>query len=130
QSGLKAEAAKAIATLDQERRAIEERLADAEAIAARIATELTQAEAVSRGAEAGLAGVVGRGGAMGAGGRVAEAALDAAKAQAARFTADADRLTQQLAGIGDGSAERSAIEQAKMAADDAIRLLAEAETGL
>src|SRR4030095_3516123 len=41
-----------------------------------------------------------------------------------------DRLTQQLAGIGDGSAERSAIEQAKAAADDAIRQLAVAETAL
>ena len=43
---LKADAATAIETLDAERRQIEERLADAEAIAARIATELTEAEAV------------------------------------------------------------------------------------
>ena len=42
---LKADAARAIETIDQERRAIEERLADAETIAARIASELTQAEA-------------------------------------------------------------------------------------
>ena len=127
---LKADAAKAIDTLDQERRAIEERLADAETIAARIATELTQAEAVSREAEAALAGVLAREAAMRAERRVAEAALDAARTQAARFAADADRLAQQLGGIGDGSAERSAIEQAKAAADDASRQLAEAEGAL
>ena len=110
---LKADAAKAIDTLDQERRAIEERLADAESIAARIAAEPTQAEAVSREAEAALAGVLAREAAMRAERRVAEAALDAARTQAGRFTADAERLAQLLAGIGDGSAERSAIEQAK-----------------
>ena len=83
---------RAIDTLDQERRAIEERLADAEAIASRIATELTQAEAVSREAEAALAGVLAREAAMRAERRVAEAALDAANTQAARFAADAEKL--------------------------------------
>jgi chromosome segregation protein len=127
---LKADASKAIDTLDQERKAIEERLADAETIAARIAAELTQAEAVSREAEAALAGVLAREAAMRAERRVAEAALEAAKAQAQRFAADAERLTQQLAGIGDGSGERSAIEQATNAAEQAARQLAEAEAAL
>ncbi|MCL6742025.1 AAA family ATPase [Sphingomonas sp. RB56-2] len=127
---LKADAARAIDTLDQERRAIEERLADAETIAARIATELTQTEAESREAEAALAGVLAREAAMRAERRVAQAALDAANAQAARFAADADRLIQQLAGIGDGSAERASIGQAQAAADEASRQLADAEVAL
>ena len=62
--------------------------------------------------------------------RVAEAALEAANAQAARFAADAERLAQQLGGIGDGSSERSAIEQAGNAAEQAARQLAQAETAL
>ena len=127
---LKADAAKAIETLDLERRAVEERLADAESIAARIATELTQAEAVSREAEAALAGVLAREAAMRAERRVAEAALDAARAQAGRFAADAERLTQLIAGIGDGSAEREAIERAGSAAEQAAEQLAQAEAAL
>jgi len=127
---LKADAAKAIDTLDQERRAIEARLVDAETIAARIATELTQTEAESREAEAALAGVLAREAAMRAERRVAEAALEAAKAQAARFAADAERLAQQLSGIGDGSVERGAIQDAGIAAEEAARQLAEAETAL
>jgi chromosome segregation protein len=127
---LKADAASAIDTLDQERRAIEERLADAEGIAARIAAELTQAEAVSREAEAALAGVLAREAAMRAERRVAEAALDAARTQAGRFAADAERLTQLLAGIGDGSAEREAIAQAGNAVEQAALQLDHAEAAL
>jgi chromosome segregation protein len=127
---LKADATKAIDMLDQERRAIEERLADAEAIAARIATELTQAEAVSREAEAALAGVLAREAAMRAERRVAEAALEAAKTQGARFGADAERLALQLSGIGDGSTERAAIALAKTAVEDAARRLVQVEATL
>ncbi len=127
---LKADAAKAIETLDAERRVIEGRLADAETIAARIATELTQAEAVSREAEAALAGVLAREAAMRAERRVAEAALEAAQAQAARVSAESERLAQQLAGIGDGANEKTQIEQAKRASDEAARQLAEAEAAL
>ena len=127
---LKADAAKAIETLDQERRAIEERLADAETIAARIAAELTQAETVSREAEAALAAVLAREAAMRAERRVADAALEAAQAQAARVSAENERLGQQLAGIGDGAAERAQIEQSKQASDVAARQLAEAEAAL
>ena len=127
---LKADAAKAVETLDQERRTIEERLADAETIAARIATELTEAEAVSREAEASLAALLAKEAAMRAERRVAEAALEAAKSQAARVQADNDRLVQQLAGIGDGSVERDAIEEAKRAGEEAARQLADAEAAL
>jgi chromosome segregation protein len=127
---LKADAARAVETLDQERRAIEERLADAEAIAARIATELTGAEAVSREAEAELAGVLAREAAMRAERRVAGAALEAAEAQAARVTAESERLSQQFAAIGDGDQERAAIEQSRAGADEAASQLAEAEAAL
>ena len=127
---LKADAAKAIDTLEQERREIEERLADAETIAARIATELTQAEAISRDAEAALAAVLAREAAMRAERRVAEAALEAAQAQASRVAAESERLGQQLAAIGDGAVEREAIKQASALAEVAGRQLAEAEAEL
>ena len=127
---LKADAAKAIDTLDAERRQIEERLADAETIAVRIATELTEAEAVSREAEAALAAVLAREAAMRAERRVAEAALEAAQAQAARVSAECERLGQQLAGIGDGAAEKAQIERSRRATDDAARELAAAEAAL
>ncbi len=127
---LKADASRAVETLEQERRAIEARLADAETIAARIAAELTQAEAVSREAEAALAGVLAREAAMRAERRVADAALEAAKTLAGRVLSESERLSQQLAGIGDGAVEQAAIGQAKQAADDAARRLAEAEVAL
>jgi chromosome segregation protein len=62
--------------------------------------------------------------------RVAEAALEAAQAQAARVSAESGRLGQQLAGIGEGDAERSAIEQARQSGEAAARQLAEAEAAL
>ena len=127
---LKADAAKAIETLDQERRAIEERLADAETIAARIAAELTAAETISREAEAALAAVLAREAAMRAERRVADAALEAAKAQAARVSAESDRLGQQLAAISDGATEKAQIEQSKQVSEGAERQLAEAEDAL
>nr|ART35717.1 B408 [uncultured bacterium] len=127
---LKADAARAVEALDQERRAIEERLADGEAIAARIATELTAAEAVSREAEAALAGVLAREAAMRAERRVAEAALEVANSQAERVAAESERLTQQLASIGDGASERNAIEDARKAAEEAGSQLAAAEAAL
>ncbi len=127
---LKADAARAIETLEQERRQIEERLADGETIAARIATELTQAETVSREAEATLAEVLAREAAMRAERRVAEAALEAAEAQASRVLAERDRLEQQLAALGDGTAEKARIEEAASAAQACRLQLAEAEKSL
>ncbi len=127
---LKADAARAIETLEQERRQIEERLADGETIAARIATELTQAETVSREAEATLAEVLAREAAMRAERRVAEAALEAAEAQASRVLAERDRLEQQLAALGDGTAEKARIEEAASSAQACRLQLAEAEKSL
>ena len=127
---LKADAARAVDTLEQERRSIEGRLADAETIAVRIATELTEAEAVSREAEAALAGVLAREAAMRAERRVAEAALEAAEAQAARVAAETARLSEQLASIGDGAEQRAAIACANSAADEAALQFADAEAAL
>ena len=127
---LKADAARAIEALDLERQAIDERLADAETISARIAGELNQAEAVSREAEAALAALLAKEAAMRAERRVAEAALEAAKSQAARVAAEEERLAQQLAGISDGAIERASIEQARIDAATAARLLDEAEKQL
>ncbi|HVF37622.1 MAG TPA: chromosome segregation protein SMC [Sphingomicrobium sp.] len=127
---LKADAGQAVEALDRERREIEERLADAEAIAARIASELTEAERLSREAEAALAGLLAKEAAMRAERRVAEAALEAARAQAARVEAESHRLEQQLGGIGDGSAERAAIDDARRSAALAEKQLAEAEAAL
>jgi len=127
---LKADAAKAVETLDEERRQIDERLADAETIAARIAGELTQAEAAAREAEAGLAALLAREAAMRAERRVAEAALEAARSQAARIAAEEQRLAQQLAAIGDGADQRTAIEQARLDGEAAATSLADAEKAL
>ena len=71
--------AAAVAALEAERQAIEARLADAEAIAARIAADLTAAEAASREAEAALAGLLASEAAMRAERRVADAAIEAAR---------------------------------------------------
>ena len=83
EEALKGDAARAIASLEAERAAIARRLEDAEAHSARIATELSTAEATSREAEAALAELLARQAAMRAERRVAEAALEAAKAQLA-----------------------------------------------
>ena len=96
----------------------------------RIATELTEAEALSREAEAALAGVLAREAAMRAERRVAEAALEAAQAQAARAAAEGERLSQQLASIGEGNEQRVAIDDARQAAEAAARQLADAEAAL
>ena len=81
EEALKSDATRAIGQLEQERHAIEQRLGDAEGQSARIATELTIAETVSREAEAALAELLARQAAMRAERRVAEAALEAARAQ-------------------------------------------------
>ena len=54
EEALKGDAAKAIGQLEEERAAIEQRLVDGEAIAARIGAELSEAETASREAEAAL----------------------------------------------------------------------------
>ncbi|WP_205479187.1 chromosome segregation protein SMC [Sphingomonas arenae] len=98
--------------LVQERSAIDTRLASGEKDAARIASELTAAEALSREAEAALAGLLAREAAMKAERSVAEAALTAARAQLARTEQEEARLAAQQAALGDGAAEQRAREDA------------------
>nr|WP_294849645.1 AAA family ATPase [uncultured Sphingomonas sp.] len=130
EQALKADAAKALDALDLERDELETRLADAETIAVRIAQELTAAEAESREAEAALAALLAKEAAMRAERRVADAALDASRSQSARVVADADRLAQQLAGLGDGATERAAINDAGRQGEAAATALAKAEAAL
>ncbi len=130
ETALKADAGGAIAALDEERRLIELRLADAETIAARIAGELTAAEANSREAEATLAGLLARDASMRAERRVAEAALEAARAQANRFADESSRLAAQVDALGDGNDFRQAIETSRSRGEAAAAALAQAELAL
>ena len=130
EEALSDDAARAIATLEQERDAIAERLADAEGQAARIAAELTEAETASRGAEAALAGLLAREAAMRAERRVAEAALAAATTQRGRAEAEALKLKEQRASLGDGGDAVLAQEEAKRRGVVAAAQLAEAERAL
>ena len=130
EQALQADAARALDALEVERTTIEARLADAETIATRIAADLTAAEQLSREAEAGLAGLLAKQAAMRAERRVAEAAIEAARTQAVRVRAEGERLAEQVAGLGDGVAERAAIVTAQMDVATAAAALAEAEQAL
>ena len=130
EEALRDDAARAIAALDAERAAIEARLGDGEAQAARLAADLNRAEQVSRNAEAELAGLLAREAAMRAERRVAEAALDAARAQAERASNDATRIDAQIAALGDGGEHRQALEVAGRESAEAAKALAEAEQAL
>ena len=128
EEALKRDAVQAIATLEEERAAIDSRLADREAQAARIATELSELEAKSRDAEAALAELLARQAAMRAERRVAEAALEAARAQVARTATESGRLAEQLAALGGGDDHARARDEAIRRAEEAARALASAET--
>ena len=127
EEALKGDASSAIELLEQERLEIERRLADAEGLAARIASELTSSEARSRESETALAELLARHAAMRAERRVADAALEAAKAQLARTELERSRLAEQLASIGDGSEQTQARRSAEKKAEAAVRTASEAE---
>jgi chromosome segregation protein len=127
EEALKNDAGQAIEQLDQERGTIERRLDDAEGQAARIASELTAAETRSREAEAALAELLARQAAMRAERRVADAALEAARAQLERTELERSRLAEQLAALGDGSEQMRASEEAEAKAAAGTKALAEAE---
>jgi chromosome segregation protein len=127
EEALKGDAARAIAQLDQEREAIAGRLEDAETHSARIATELSAAEAASRKAEAALAELLARQAAMRAERRVAEAALEAARAQLTRTEQERQKLSDQLHALGDGSEQSQARDEAEAKAKSAGEALAQAE---
>ena len=127
EQALQGDAARAIAQLDEERSAIEQKLIDAEAIAARIATELGQAETVSREAEAALAELLARQAAMRAERRVGEAALEAAQAQLTRAEQERQRLADQIEALGDGGEQANARDAAARKASAAAQALADAD---
>jgi len=127
EEALKGDAAQAIAQLEAERSAIATRLDDAETHSARIAAELSAAEAVSREAEAALAELLARQAAMRAERRVAEAALEAAKAQLERTAIERQKLADQLRGLGDGTEQARARDEAEARVKAASEALTAAE---
>jgi chromosome segregation protein len=127
EDALEGDAARAIADLEEERVVIGQRLDDAETHAARIATELSVAEGRSRDAEAALAELLARQAAMRAERRVAEAALEAAGAQLSRSEQESQKLSDQLAGLGDGSEQVRSRDEAEARANTATQALAVAE---
>jgi chromosome segregation protein len=127
EESLKVDAGRAIASLDEERTTIAARLDDSEAHSARIATELSVAEATSREAETALAELLARQAAMRAERRVAEAALEAAKAQRGRGEQELQKLADQLQALGDGGEQLRAHDEAEAKAKDAGEALAKAE---
>jgi chromosome segregation protein len=127
EEALKGDAGRAIDQLDAERSVIEQRLHDSEAQAARLASELTIAEASSREAETALAELLARQAAMRAERRVADAALEAARAQLDRTGQERAKLAGQIAALGDGSEQATAREDAQAKAEGAAKALAEAE---
>ena len=130
EEALKDDAAKAIAQLEEERSAIDSRLAGGEGEASRLASELTALESASRDAEAALADVLARQAAMRAERRVAEAALESARAHASRVQAERDKLKQQLQALGDGSESEQARNEAIARAEAAGKARSEAEERL
>ena len=128
EEALKGDAARAIAQLEEERRAIARRLEDSETHAARIAADLSAAETASREAEAGLAELLARQAAMRAERRVAEAALEAARAQLGRTEQERQKLADQLQALGDGSDHAAARDEAQARSKAASDALAAAET--
>ena len=127
EEALKGDAARAIAVLEEERATIAQRLEDSEARSARIATDLSAAEAASREKEAELAELLARQAAMRAERRVAEAALEAARAQLGRTQAEQQKLADQLNALGDGSEQDHAKAEAETRAAAAAQALKQAE---
>jgi chromosome segregation protein len=127
EEALQSDAGRAIGQLDEERAAIEQRLEDSENRGARIASELSAAETASREAEAALAELLARQAAMRAERRVAEAALEAARAQLGRTQQEHAKLADQLAAMGDGSEQERARADAEARAEAAAKALTEAE---
>ncbi len=113
EEALKRDAGEALTQLEAERGAIAERLEQSQERSAAIARELGALELRSREAEAALADLLARQAAMRAERRVAEAAVDAARAQDERIRGEAAKIEAQLNAIGDGTqieAERVATE--------------------
>ena len=130
EEALAADAASAIARLEEERAAIDRRLGAQETDSARIGRELTELEQQARDAEAGLADLLTRQAAMRAERRVAEAALEAASAQVERSEQERARLADQLETLGSGGEHTSAREEAAARTNSARATQAAAEAAL
>jgi chromosome segregation protein len=130
EEALRQDATAAIAQLEQERDSIDRRLADGEGEAARLSEELGELEAKSRDSEAALADLVARQAAMRAERRVADAALESARAHATRVQGERDKLGQQLGTLADGSAEERSRAEAIARAETAAKTRAGAEARL
>jgi chromosome segregation protein len=127
EEALRDDAEARIASLEEERGSVEQRLADDEAQSARIGQELAELEAGSRNAEAALADLLARQAAMRAERRVAEAALDAARAQVERTEQERGRLAKQLESLGSGAEQETARDEALKRAEAANAAQAKAE---
>ena len=130
EQALKEDAAKAIAQLDEEQRAIDRHLSEGEAVTVRLAAELGELESASRDAEAALADLLARQAAMRAERRVAEAAFDSARAHAERVQGERDKLREQLQALADGSANERTRDEAIARARAADRAREQAEQRL
>jgi chromosome segregation protein len=130
EDALRQDATAAIAQLEEEREAIDRRLAGGESEAARLSEELGALEGQSRDCEAALADLLARQAAMRAERRVAEAALESAGAHASRVQGERDKLRQQLDGLADGLAEERARTDAIARAEAAEKARADAELRL
>ena len=130
EEALRGDAEARIAELETERTAIDRRLADEEAQSARIGRDLADLETRSREAEAALADLLTRQAAMRAERRVAEAALEAARAQVDRTEQERARLAAQLEALGTGTIEEVARKEALKRAESAKSQRATAETML
>jgi chromosome segregation protein len=121
EEALKRDAGEALGQLESERAAIAQRLEQSEELSSRIASELTGLEARSREAEAALAELLARQAAMRAERRVAEAAVEAARAHGERTRTECAKLEAQLAALGDGGDEERGRGEAEERSEQATR---------
>ncbi|HYD13907.1 MAG TPA: AAA family ATPase [Allosphingosinicella sp.] len=130
EAALKADAAAAIARLDEELAAIAARLEEAESRRGTIDVRTVEHEDAARAAESALGQARAVQAAEQAEARVATAALDAARARLARAEAEAARLAGQLQELGGDADLVRQLAQAQNDRDNAEKAIAEAGTAV
>src|SRR5205085_2375611 len=130
EAALGEDAQAALARLEQEGRDIAARIAAAEAGKATIDIRTVEREDSARKAEAELGQARAVQAAEQAEARVAEAALEAARAKLARAEAEAERLRQQMAGLGDPAPLLQSLAAAGQRREEAERRLAAASEAI
>jgi chromosome segregation protein len=130
EAALGEDAKAALARLEQEGREIADRIAAAEAGKATIDIRTVEREDSARKAEAELGQARAVQAAEQAEARVAEAALEAARAKLARSEAEAERLRQQMAGLGDPAPLLQSLAAAGQKREEAERRLAAASEAI